>query len=332
MLWMALLGRAWVDIFRGDLAAVRATVSDSLAATRGTDAAEMSVRMVGPTARLILAWLELAGGDAARARDAVAPLVDAIRPTPMSRFAAVPLVILAQAQVELAANEDAKASLDEATALARAWAMTWVLGRAARIRAHLRARESDLQEAESLAHEALNLGREAGDQLGLVDALELLARLVADQDSHKEAVRLWAAAESRRSELGYARFPVDRGLHEAAVGAAKLALGADGFAAAWAEGATLSAEEAIAYAARGRGERKRPTTGWASLTPSEVEVVRLIGQHLSNPEIATRLFISRATVKTHLVHIFSKLGIDSRSELAAEAVRRGMEPPPSHRS
>jgi len=79
--------------------------------------------------------------------------------------------------------------------------------------------------------------------------------------------------------------------------------------------------EEIAYAARGRGERKRPSTDWASLTPSELEVVRLVGEHLSNPDIAARLFVSRATVKTHLVHIFAKLGIDSRSALAAEAVR-----------
>src|SRR5690348_5553137 len=214
--------------------------------------------------------------------------------------------------------------LDEATTLARANAMTWVLGRAARIRAELRAREGDLQEAESLAHESLNLGREAGDQLGVVDALELLARLAAEQGSNKEAIRLWGAAESLRSELGYVRFPVDRGPHEAAVAAAKLALGADEFAATWDEGAKLSAQEAIAYAARGRGERKRPSTGWASLTPSELEVVRLVGEHLSNPEIAARLFVSRATVKSHLLHIFSKLGIDSRSVLAAEAIKRGI--------
>jgi DNA-binding CsgD family transcriptional regulator len=50
----------------------------------------------------------------------------------------------------------------------------------------------------------------------------------------------------------------------------------------------------------------------------------LVGEHLSNPEVAKRLFISRATVKSHLVHIFSKLGIDSRSELAAEAAKRGL--------
>ena len=106
----------------------------------------------------------------------------------------------------------------------------------------------------------------------------------------------------------------------------KVALGPDEFASAWAEGAKLTVDEAIAYTARGRGERKRPTTGWASLTPSELEVARLIGQHLSNPEIAARLFVSRATVKTHLIHVFAKLGVDSRSALAAEAARRGLQP------
>jgi len=58
----------------------------------------------------------------------------------------------------------------------------------------------------------------------------------------------------------------------------------------------------------------------------------LVGQHLSNPEIAARLFVSRATVKTHLVHIFAKLGIDSRSKLVAEAIRRGIQRQPSGRS
>lgn len=209
--------------------------------------------------------------------------------------------------------------------------MTWVLGRVARVRSELRARSGDLQEAESLAHEAVSLAREADDQLGLVDALELLARVVAEQDSATEAVRLWAAAESMRRELGYLRFPIERAPHDAAVHATRDVLGADGFAAAWAEGSKLSADQAIAYAARGRGERERPTAGWASLTPSELEVVRLVGAHLSNPEIAARLFVSRATVKTHLVHIFSKLGIDSRSKLVAEAARRSLQAQASSR-
>jgi DNA-binding NarL/FixJ family response regulator len=68
-------------------------------------------------------------------------------------------------------------------------------------------------------------------------------------------------------------------------------MGQNDFDAAWAEGATLSTVEAIAYAQRGRGERRRPSTGWASLTPTEVDVVRLVSEGLGNKDIATRLFV-----------------------------------------
>jgi DNA-binding NarL/FixJ family response regulator len=43
---------------------------------------------------------------------------------------------------------------------------------------------------------------------------------------------------------------------------------------------------------------------------------------LTNPEVASRLFISRATVKTHLSHIYAKLGVANRTELAAAATER----------
>jgi DNA-binding CsgD family transcriptional regulator len=105
---------------------------------------------------------------------------------------------------------------------------------------------------------------------------------------------------------------------------ARDALGEDGFNAAWAEGAALRVDDAIAYATRARGERKRPSSGWASLTPTELEVVKLVVKGLTNPEIGERLFIGRGTVKTHLAHVFTKLGLGTRSELAAEATRRGL--------
>lgn len=71
-----------------------------------------------------------------------------------------------------------------------------------------------------------------------------------------------------------------------------------------------------------RGPRRRPASGWDSLTPSEVEVVRLVAEGLSNPAIAQRLFVSRHTVETHLRHVFAKLGVSSRTELAVEAAPR----------
>jgi DNA-binding CsgD family transcriptional regulator len=70
-----------------------------------------------------------------------------------------------------------------------------------------------------------------------------------------------------------------------------------------------------------RGRRQRPSSGWEALTDTELKVVRLVAERLTNPEIAERLFISRRTVQTHVSHALAKLGVASRRELAAEAVR-----------
>jgi DNA-binding NarL/FixJ family response regulator len=53
-------------------------------------------------------------------------------------------------------------------------------------------------------------------------------------------------------------------------------------------------------------------------------VVRLVTEGLTNPQIGERLFIARGTVRTHLTHIFTKLGVTSRAQLATEATRRGL--------
>jgi DNA-binding CsgD family transcriptional regulator len=104
-------------------------------------------------------------------------------------------------------------------------------------------------------------------------------------------------------------------------GAAAKCNGQREFNVAWAEGAGLSIEEAIAYAQRGRGQRKRPANGWASLTPTELDVVRLVSDGLGNKDIATRLFVSPRTVQSHLTHVYTKLGLTSRVQLAQEAAR-----------
>ena len=100
-------------------------------------------------------------------------------------------------------------------------------------------------------------------------------------------------------------------------------MGEADFESAWADGAALSNEEAIAYARRGRGQRKRATSGWAALTPAERDVVRLVGEGLANNDIATRLFVSPRTVQSHLTHVYTKLGLTSRVQLAQEAARHG---------
>jgi DNA-binding CsgD family transcriptional regulator/tetratricopeptide (TPR) repeat protein len=71
-----------------------------------------------------------------------------------------------------------------------------------------------------------------------------------------------------------------------------------------------------------RGARQRPQVGWESLTPTERTVADLVAEGLSNPQIAERLYISRRTVQTHVSHIFSKLDIASRAQLAALVAER----------
>jgi DNA-binding CsgD family transcriptional regulator len=71
-----------------------------------------------------------------------------------------------------------------------------------------------------------------------------------------------------------------------------------------------------------RPARTGATFGWESLTDREQEVIALVGESLSNAEIADRLSCSRRTVESHLSHAYTKLGMSSRVELAVEASRR----------
>lgn len=70
-----------------------------------------------------------------------------------------------------------------------------------------------------------------------------------------------------------------------------------------------------------RGSRARSESGWDSLTPSERTIADLVAQGLSNPQVGERLYVSRRTVQTHLAHIFAKLDVSSRVQLAAEVAR-----------
>jgi predicted ATPase/DNA-binding CsgD family transcriptional regulator len=321
-----------VELFMGDLAAARSHVAEGVAGAEKSEAMDRSAVGVGTHSRLVLGWIELAAGDPVKAKELMTAAADGARASMLRAVAALPLVMLGEAQLRLGSLDDAAAAFEEASTFAESRKQTWLMGRVRLAHARLRAQQGDLEEAESLAHDALRMGDEAGDRMGLVDGLELLATLAGEHESHLEATRLWAASDFERQQLRYSRFPVQQPLCDSALARSRQALGSEDFATSWAEGARLSLEQAIAYAARGRGERKRPVTGWASLTPSEVEVARLVGEHLSNPEIARRLFVSRATVKTHLVHIFAKLSIDSRSALAEEVIKRRRQPEPSGRA
>lgn len=68
----------------------------------------------------------------------------------------------------------------------------------------------------------------------------------------------------------------------------------------------------------------RMRTPAAALSPREIEVLGLVADGLSNLEISKRLFLSQATVKSHLVHIYTKLGVDSRTAAVAAGKAQGL--------
>jgi DNA-binding NarL/FixJ family response regulator len=71
-----------------------------------------------------------------------------------------------------------------------------------------------------------------------------------------------------------------------------------------------------------RGAQRRAVTGWEALTPAEERITYLIGNGLSNADIAIKLFVSRNTVQTHVSNILRKLQLRSRIEIAREIARR----------
>jgi predicted ATPase/class 3 adenylate cyclase/DNA-binding CsgD family transcriptional regulator len=195
----------------------------------------------------------------------------------------------------------------------------WHQSAAMTTRARVAIARDEPEQAERDAHEALAIAASTGAYVGTPDALECLAALAIGAGSHREAARLFGAADGIRHRIGQVRFQVHQADYAASVETLRDAIGDEELESAWAKGAALSTEEAIAYAQRGRGERKRPTSGWGSLTPTEREVVRLVSKGLTNKNVATRLFISPRTVDTHLTHVYTKLGLTSRVQLAREA-------------
>ncbi|MUL65395.1 hypothetical protein BOO86_13030 [Mycobacterium sp. CBMA 234] len=188
-------------------------------------------------------------------------------------------------------------------------------------RARVAIARGDHHDAERDAHDALTVASGVGAYLRVFDAVECLAEVAAAADRHRDAARLLGAADAIRSRHSEGRFRIYQDGHQMLTSSCQDALGSSAFHEAWGEGAALSTAETIAYVKRGRGERRRPSTGWGALTPMERNVIELASEGLSNRAIAERLFISPRTVQTHLAHVYAKLGIASRVQLAQEASR-----------
>jgi len=241
--------------------------------------------------------------------------------------------LLAAAKVAWSEGETDKAyhlaqeSLTNFREIDAKWHLAWsihILGRVEVQRGDLSAARSSYQESLALA-EAMN------EKFIASFDLEGLADVASAQGEFRWAAQLWGVAEALREAIAVPLPPVDRAAYEQAVHAARAQLGAPAFAAAWQEGRTMTPGEA--FAAQGRVISPPPTpadplptspskTTPSGLTAREVEVLRLLAQGMTIPQIAKRLILSAHIVNAHVRSIYTKLDVNSRSGVTRYAIEQ----------
>jgi hypothetical protein len=237
---------------------VLARQGDTPAARAAADAAiEAAAELGGFYAAMgysALANAAMAAGDAATLRDATEALPHL---SALPQLAAVQRAHSAGAALARGDLLAARRWADEAVMTSTGFWLSSALG----TRARVAIAQGEPEQGERDAHDALACAADVGAYLFIPDILERLAAL-ADQDgSHREAARFFGAAHAIRQRRGAVRFKVGGAGYEASVSALRDALGEKDFDSAWAEGAAMSTEEAIAYSQRGHGERKQPISG-----------------------------------------------------------------------
>jgi ATP/maltotriose-dependent transcriptional regulator MalT len=219
---------------------------------------------------------------------------------------------------------------EEALALAQADGWDWLVPSILVNHGLATADLGDFDRAAALLHEGLALGHARGNLWDVCTALEGLARVRAGRGWATRAARLFATTAALRDEAGIPQSHTDRAYYQPFLDALQDELGPDAFATAWTEGRVTSWQAAVAellIAAESEGvpaaaPRGRDATH--GLTKREREILQLLAIGASNRVIGERLFISPATVATHVASILRKLGVETRAEAAANAHRHDL--------
>jgi len=280
----------------------------------------------------LLAQAVLNQGEAARARALLEESLVLCHQVSDPR--GIPNALLVLGQVALVQGEYAatRRLLEESLALFReigdrqgiAWGLQ-ELGR-------LAFTQGDMATARSRYEEGLTLLRTFSHPWLIAHSLAGLAEVVAAQGQLAWAARLWGAAQSQLQSIGAVLLPLMRPNDERSVVAARIKLGEQAFASAWAEGRTMSLEQILANQQAMPSPRPvltvPPSTATAfapplhaRLTPREMDVLRLLAQSLTSAQIAGKLVISLLTVNTRVRSIYSKLGVTSRSAATRYAIK-----------
>lgn len=208
----------------------------------------------------------------------------------------------------------ARSHLDEASALCRRCGESWHLGAIQCSLAALMWRMGDAVRARELARESVRLRAAFNNRLGVAEGMEVAAWAEVDP---VRSVRLLAAAAATRSDLG-AALPGDMSTpHEACERRLRQGLREVTFDEEWRTGQAMPLIDAIASVLGDAPVRAVVVADKPILTRRESEIATLVGEGLSNREIAARMVISQRTAEGHVENILAKLGFTSRAQIAA---------------
>jgi DNA-binding CsgD family transcriptional regulator len=178
----------------------------------------------------------------------------------------------------------------------------------------------DVELTKPLYREGLRIAQRIDDRISQMHFLVGLAFVAGDAGQARLAAHLLGAAETLRSESGGGIIATLAPFAAMAEESARTSLGADGYAAAIAEGRRLSRDAAVTLALGTRVLDTTPSADVSATSPlgrREADVARLVADGLSNKQIGVRLFISERTVESHVRNILNKLGFSTRAQIAA---------------
>ncbi len=191
----------------------------------------------------------------------------------------------------------------------------------------------DGPRAEACLKEAVRIQDAIGHRWGLLTSLEGLAWVAGSSGRSERAALLLGAGAALSQELGITLYPYGQAHHDACEEAVRTGLGEARYRDCLEHGYSLGADEVVAAALEDEpaADRHVPPAddahGADELSARELEVARLVADGLSNRAIATDLFVSVATVKTHVSHILAKLGLESRVQVANWVAEHDSGPP-----
>lgn len=181
----------------------------------------------------------------------------------------------------------------------------------------------DQKRAMEAVKESLYMARELGHRFQIARNLEAIAMLASSQGQPERIAQLLGAARALREAIAQPVRPDERMVYERYVTSARAQIDEGRWEAAFAEGQSMTLEEALEYALSEKlpatpapGPEQSLPVQRAALTRREKEVASLMAQGLTNRRIAEELFVSERTVENHVSNILKKLRIQSREQVA----------------